>query len=400
MKHYDFNEVIPRKGTHCVKHDTLLQHFGSEDLLPMWVADNDYRSPDFVMEALRERCQHEVLGYAIPHKGWYEAVLHWLSTHYHVQASKHDLHFIPGIVAGISFALQALTQPGDGVLVFTPVYPPFINLPQGSGRRLVCSPLLEVEGRFAIDFDDLEQKAAHCRMLILSNPHNPAGTIWSADELRRLASIASKHHLVVLSDEIHADLVLPHAPLRHTSFTTVSPEAEACGITFIAPSKTFNIAGLGSSVAYVANPELRKHFFSYLNTYEVANGNIFAFVGAEAAYKHGEEWLRQLLEHLQSNVDYLNHYTKTNMPRLKLFLPEASYLAWLDFSDYGISHEEVKRLLLEEAHLALNDGRTFSPTLSDPSTHCRFRLNIGCPRPLLSSALSRLQSTFSHLAPK
>lgn len=394
MKQYNFDEIVPRRGTHCVKHDALKFNFGSDDLLPMWVADNDYRSPDFVMEALRERCRHEVLGYAIPHDGWYEAVLNWLSKHYGVQAVRHDLHFIPGIVAGIAFAIQALTQPGDGVLIFTPVYPPFIHLPQGSGRRLVCSPLKEENGRFSIDFEDFEKRVGECRMVILSNPHNPAGTVWSKEELCRIAELAHRHNMVVLSDEIHADLVLPKAPLRHTSFSTVSPEAAACSITFIAPSKTFNIAGLGSSIAYVPNADLRQKFFGYLNTYEVANGNIFAYVGAEAAYRHGEDWLRQLLDYLQGNVDYLKQYFSEYMPQLRVMLPESSYLAWLDFSACNLPHEEVKRRLIEEAKLALNDGRTFSPAPEDPATHCRFRLNIGCPRPMLQQALQQLASAF------
>lgn len=391
---YNFDEIIIRKGTHCVKHDALLSNFGSDDLLPMWVADNDWRSPDFVMDAIRERCNHEVLGYATASSGYYTAVMQWLSSRYHVDAEQRHLHFVPGIVAGISYALQALTQPGDGVMITTPVYPPFIHLPQGGGRKLITSPLSEKNGRFAIDFEDFEHKIESCKMLILSNPHNPAGTVWSADELRRIAHVCHENGVVVISDEIHADMVLPQAPLRHTSFSTASAEAASCSITFTAPSKTFNIAGLGSSIAYVPDETLRGKFFGYMDTYEVANGNIFAFVGAEAAYSKGTEWLSQMLEYLQGNVGFLKDYTQEHMPKLRVMLPEASYLAWLDFSAYGLSHQEVKRRLLEDAKVALNDGTTFSPLADDPATRCRFRLNIGCPRAVLEEALNRITVLF------
>ena len=395
MPTYNFDEIIPRKGTNCVKHDALMANFGSDDLLPMWVADNDFRSPDFVMQAIRERAQHEVLGYAVPSKGYHTAVLNWLKNHYRIEADKSQLHFVPGIVAGISFAIQALTREGDGILITTPVYPPFVHLPQGSHRQLVCSTLKEEGGRFVLDFDDLEQKAPACRLMILSNPHNPVGTVWSESDLRKIADLCQRHHLVLISDEIHADLTLPKAPLRHSSFSTVSEVAALCSITFIAPSKTFNIAGLGSSIAYVPNDELRAQFFGYLDTYEVALGNIFAYVGAEAAFAHGEDWLRQLLDYLQGNVDFMRQYLEEHLPRVKAMLPEASYLAWLDFSDYGMSHELLRSRLINEAKVALNDGTTFSPFPDDPQTQCRFRLNLGCPRATLKEALDRIAAMLS-----
>jgi len=391
---YNFDEIISRKGTDCVKHDALISNFGSDDLLPMWVADNDWRSPDFVIDAIRERCEHEILGYATASQGYFSAVMNWLLTRYQVDAHREQLHFVPGIVAGISFALQSLTQPGEGVLITTPVYPPFIHLPQGGGRRLIVSSLQEKRGRFAIDFEDLERKVKDCKMLILSNPHNPAGTVWSADELRRIADVCCENGVVVISDEIHADMVLPSALLRHTSFSTVSSEAASCSITFTAPSKTFNIAGIGSSIAFVPNEEIRSRFFGYMDTYEVANGNIFAFVGAEAAYSKGADWLNQMLDYLQGNVDFATEYLRDKMPHLKFIMPEASYLAWLDFSEYGISHQELKRRLLQDAKVALNDGATFSPAADDPATQCRFRLNIGCPRAILEEALYRMAVTF------
>ena len=381
---YNFDEIIPRKGTNCVKHDALQHFFGTDDLLPMWVADMDFRSPDFVIDALRKRCDHEVLGYATAPDSYWEAVTNWLQNHFHITADRHELHFIPGIVAGIAFVLQAMTHPGDGILVTTPVYPPFLDLPQNSHRQLVCSPLKVVDGRFCIDFDDLEWRAHQCRWLILSNPHNPGGTVWDRDTLARIADICYRNNVNVIADEIHADLTLPGH--NHTSFSTVSDNARDISITFIAPSKTFNIAGLSSSVCYCPNEQLRQRFFGYLDGYEVANGNIFAYVGAEAAYRHGEEWLRQMLEYLQGNIECLRTFLAERMPKVKAVLPEASYLAWLDFSDLGLEHDDIRQRLIHRAHVALNDGTTFGGN----DYRCCFRINLGCPRATLLDALERI----------
>ena len=242
-----------------MKHDALKEFFGRDDLMPMWVADMDFRTPDFIMDALRHRCEHEVLGYAWPQDSYWQTICNWLKNHYCLDCQREELHFIPGIVAGISFVLQAMTQPGDGIMVTTPVYPPFLNLPQNGGRRLVCSPLKIVDGRFAIDFEDLEWRAHQCQWLILSNPHNPGGTVWGKEVLERVAEICYRNNVNVISDEIHADMALPGH--RHVSFSTVSQHARDISITFVAPSKTFNMAGLGSSVCYCPNESLRKRFF-------------------------------------------------------------------------------------------------------------------------------------------
>lgn len=391
MEKYDFDEIIERRGTDCFKWDALKAMYGREDVTPMWVADMDFRSPDFVMEAIRKRCEHEVLGYTMPSEGYWQAVTAWLEKHYNIQATKKDLHFIPGIVAGISYALLCLTQPGDKVLVTTPVYPPFLNLPKDSGRTLVCSPLKIANGRFEIDFIDLERKVEGCKIFIMSNPHNPAGTVWGTEVLQRVAEICERHNVIVIGDEIHADLTLPGH--QHISYSTVSDAAARHSITFMAPSKTFNIAGLGSSVCYIANPELRKHFFGWLDALGVAGGNIFAFTAAEAAFAHGEEWLNQMLDYLYDNVKTLEQFLSENMPKVKAVLPEASYLAWLDFSEYSITHEQLKGRLLNEAKVALNDGTTFG----GDTYRCCFRLNLGCPRTMLLDALNRIKKTLNKI---
>ncbi|MBP5546240.1 MAG: pyridoxal phosphate-dependent aminotransferase [Bacteroidales bacterium] len=387
MKHYNFDEPIERRGTDCFKWDALPAMYGRDDLTPMWVADMDFRSPDFVMEAIRKRCEHEVLGYTMPSDAYWQAVTAWLTKHYDIQSSKEDLHFIPGIVAGISYALLCLTQPGDKVLVTTPVYPPFLNLPRESGRTLVCSPLKINNGRFEIDFEDFERKADGCKVFIMSNPHNPAGTIWGTEVLQKVATLCERKGIIVISDEIHADLTLPSH--NHVSYSTVSDAAKRHSITFMAPSKTFNIAGLGSSVCFIADETLRKRFFGWLDALGVAGGNIFAFTAAEAAFAHGEEWLKQMLEYLNENVLTLKNFLNERMPKVKAVLPEASYLAWLDFSDYDFSHKELADKLINEAHVVLNDGTTFG---GDAYQHC-FRLNLGCPRNTLISCLNSIAKT-------
>ncbi len=379
-KTYDFDQPIERRGTDCFKWDALPSMYGRDDLTPMWVADMDFGSPDFVLDAMRRRLDHPVLGYTMPSEGYWQAVTGWLGRHYGIQATKEQLHFIPGIVAGIAYALLALTQPGDKVLVTTPVYPPFLNLPKESGRTLVASPLKIAGGRFAIDVDDFERRVEGCKMFIMSNPHNPAGTVWGREVLAKVAEICERHNVLVISDEIHADLTLPGC--SHVTFSAVSDK----GITFMAPSKTFNIAGLGSSVCYIPDEDLRKRFFGWLDALGVAGGNIFAFTAAEAAFAQGDEWLRQMLDYLQGNVQALDSFLKERMPKVKAVLPEASYLAWLDFSGYGISHKELADRLINEAHVVLNDGTTFGGNAYEKC----FRINLGCPRAELLDALDRI----------
>ncbi|MBR1851404.1 MAG: PatB family C-S lyase [Bacteroidales bacterium] len=384
MKQYDFDTPIDRHGTDCFKWDALPDMYHRDDLTPMWVADNDWPSPDFVLEALRRRCEHPVLGYTMPSDGYWQAVTTWLAKHYSISTTREALHFIPGIVAGISYALLALTEVGDRVLVTTPVYPPFLNLPRSSHRELMCSPLKIEGGCFAIDFDDFERKAEGCKVFIMSNPHNPAGTLWGEETLRKIADICERKGLLVISDEIHADLALPGR--HHASYSTVCPAAARHSITFIAPSKTFNIAGLGSSVCYVGDEALRKRFYGWLDALGVAGGNIFAFAAAEAAFGQGEEWQRQMLDYLQGNVLVLGRFLQERLTEVRAVLPEASYLAWLDFSAYGLTHKELADRFINRAHVVMNDGVTFGGSQYEGC----FRLNIGCPRAQLLDVLERI----------
>ncbi len=382
MKKYNFNEIVLRKGTYCVKHDMTPEVFGTDDLLPMWVADMDFKTPDFIMEAIRKRCEHEVLGYTFAPDGYKMAVLNWFQKRYGIATKWNRMRFVPGIVQGIAFVLQAFTRPGDKVLITTPVYPPFINVPHRTGRVFVSSPLIIFE------FEDLERKAEGCKVMILSNPHNPGGTVWTKEELSQVADICLRKGVLVISDEIHADLTYPQ--FHHTSFATVSEAAERNSITFFAPSKTFNIAGLHSSVSYVPDEGIRKEFYGFLDHNELSLGNIFGYYAAEAAFAHGEEWLQQLLEYLQGNIDAAEQFLKENCPEITFMRPQASFLLWMDFRKWNLPQKDLERKLIYDAKIGLNNGTDFGPEGAG-----FMRMNIGTNRATVLEGLRRICSVRS-----
>lgn len=380
---YNFDIIAQRKGTSCVKHDMTPEVFGTDDLLPMWVADMDFKTPDFILNAIRNRCDHEVLGYTFAPDSYKMAVLNWFQKHYGISTKWNKMHFIPGIVQGIAFVLQTFTQPGDKVLITTPVYPPFINVPHRTGRRFVSSPLKTVNGRFTFDLEDLNRKAMGCKVMILSNPHNPGGTVWTKEELSKVADICLKHNVLVISDEIHADLTYPE--FQHTSFTNVSEAAKQNSITFFAPSKTFNMAGLASSVCYVPDREIRKAFFGFLDHNELSLGNIFGYYAAEAAFAYGEEWLRQLLAYLQGNIIASEEYLKAHCPEITFMRPEASFLLWMDFRAWNLPQKELIHRLVYDAKIGLNNGTDFGA-----EGEGFMRMNIGTNRSTVLEGLRRI----------
>lgn len=388
MKQYDFDEIIPRRGTSCVKHDMLKEVFGTEDLLPMWVADMDFKTPDFIVNAVKERCNHEIFGYTFAPETYKMSVLNWMQKRYNIETKWKNIHFIPGIVQGIAFVLQAFTQPNDKVLITTPVYPPFINVPHRSGRYFVYSSLKIEQGRFTIDFADLEEKAKGCKVMIFANPHNPGGTVWTREELQQVATICKRHNVLVIADEIHADLTMPG--FTHTSFSTVSEEAYQNSITFIAPSKTFNMAGLASSVCYVPDANVRKQFFSFLDANELSLGTLFAYVAAEAAFSKGEEWLQQLLVYLQGNIDFTENYLKEYLPKITMMRPQASFLIWMDFRQLGMSHKALVDFLVHKAKVGLNTGMDYGV-----DGEGFMRMNIGTPRANILETLERIRKALA-----
>lgn len=386
---YDFDEVIERRGTDSVKWDGVKNVWGRDDLLPMWVADMDFRTPPFVMDALRERLEHEILGYTYACEDWYTSICGWLKRRHQWEVTREMLTFVPGIVRGQAFALQCFTNPSDKVMVMTPVYHPFFLVTERMGREVVYSPLDLQDGHYHINFDRFREDIKGCKVLILCNPHNPGGRVWTVEELQQVADICLENHTFVISDEIHADLTLP--PYKHHPFATVSEAAAQNSLVFMAPSKAFNMPGLGSSYAIVVNEDIRRRFVEFMEAGEFCEGHLLAYIGAAAAYMHGEEWLEQMLAYVQGNIDFAEDYLKKYIPGIGMIRPQASYLVYLDCRALGLSQEELKHLFVDKAHLALNDGMMFGK----PGEGF-MRLNIGCPRSVLAQALKQLENAVKN----
>ncbi len=386
MKHYNFDEIIDRKGTSCVKYDGLKNAYqGKENLIPLWVADMDFATPDFIVEALKKRCEHPVFGYTFDDDEYYESIQTWLDYKYHWKTEREWISYIPGIVKGIGLAVQCFTQPGDKVIIQPPVYHPFRLVPTRMGREVVYNPLKLEDGVYKMDFEQLESLIdKDCKMLILSNPHNPGGVVWEKEALVKLAQICSAHGILVISDEIHAEMTYPQ--FRHHPFATISEEAAACSVTFMAPSKTFNIAGIVSSYALVPNTRIREKFYSFLEAGELNAGTIFAFIATKAAYTYGAEWLQQMRSYVIENVNFVDEYLKKNIPQIKVYRPQASFLVWLDCRELKLTQPELVQLFEDKAGLALNDGTMFGK-----EGEGFMRLNIGCPRSILNKALESLK---------
>ena len=391
MKIYDFNAPIDRRGTHCVKFDALKDMYGRDDLLSLWVADMDFATPDFIIDALKRRLDHPVLGYPVQYDGYWQSVVNWIYNHHGWQVQREWMRYIPGIVKGIGMVVNVFTQPGDKIIIQPPVYHPFRLVPEHNGRDIVMNPLRREGDSYTMDFEQLEQVIDDkCRILILANPHNPIGITWDKATLAHLADIAVKHNLIVISDEIHCDMALYGN--KHIPFASVSENAARCSITFGAPSKTFNIAGIVSSYAIVPDEALRKKFFAWLTANEMDMATIFAMVATEAAFSEGEEWRQQMLSHIESNIDFVDEYLKANIPEVRAIKPQASYLVWLDFSALGLEHEKLIDMLVNDAHLAMNDGAMFG---IGGEQHTR--LNVGTQRAVLEQAMSQLKEAIDKL---
>lgn len=387
---YNFDELIDRRHTGSVKWDGMKNAFGRDDLTAMWVADMDFRTPPFVMDALRQRLEHEVLGYAMPCEGWDTTICHWLQKRHQWEVRPDWLTFVPGIVRGQAFALLCFTNPGDRVLVMTPVYHPFFLVTERLKREAVRSPLDLRDGHYHIDFDRLRHDLQGCKALVLCNPHNPGGRVWTVDELRRIAELCQESGTLVISDEIHADLTLP--PYKHHPFATVSPAAASNSVTFMAPSKTFNMPGVQSSFAIVPDDTLRARFQQFMEAGEFCEGHLFAYIGCKAAFEHGEEWLNQLLAYIQGNIDFTESYLCQHIPAIGMIRPQASFLVFLDCRQLGLEQEALERLFADKARLALNTGTTFG----EPGRGF-MRLNVGCPRAALKQALDQLAEAVAGL---
>lgn len=381
---YNFDEIIDRRGTESVKWDAVSERWGRNDLLPMWVADMDFRTPPFVMEALRKRLEHEVLGYTFACEEWYTSIINWLQNRHDWKVKREELTFMPGIVRGLAFAIQCFTEKGDKVMVMPPVYHPFFLVTEKNKREVVYSPLVLRDGQYYIDFDRFRKDIQGCKLLILSNPHNPGGRVWTREELEQIAEICYESKTLVISDEIHADLTLP--PYQHITFALVSEKARQNSLVFMSPSKAFNMPGLASSYCIIENKEICRCFQEYMEASELSEGHLFAYLSVAAAYSNGTEWLDQVLAYIQSNIDFIDAFLSEYIPDIKMIRPQASYLVFLDCRTLGLNQKELVDLFVDGAHLALNDGTMFGK-----EGEGFMRLNVACPRSVLEKALKQLK---------
>ncbi len=386
---YNFDKIVDRTGSGDLKHGVLQERYGRSDLLPLWVADMDFETPSFITEALRRRLEHSLFGYTVVPDELWTTIRQWLLDHHQWDVRREWLTYIPGIVKGIGMAVNVFVGEDEKVIIQPPVYHPFRMTPQGNGRQVVYNPLKEVDGSYEMDFDQLAAVADDkCRLLILSNPHNPAGICWSRETLQRLARFCHERHIIVVSDEIHADMALfGH---RHVPFATVSEEAAQTSITFGAPSKTFNMAGIVSSYAVVANDTLRRRFYTWLEANELNDPPLLAPIATITAYRQGEQWRQQMVSYIEENVRFVENYCREHLPQIRPWRPQASFLVWLDCRALGLSHDALVDLFVNRAHLALNDGAMFGT-----GGEGFMRLNVGTPRSILRQALQQLAAAMS-----
>jgi cystathionine beta-lyase len=382
---YNFDEIIDRQNTDCFKYDYRKEVFGDASVMPLWVADMDFRVPDFVVREMQKRLSHEIYGYPIRANGIYESVSNWIEKRHQWKIKKEWIGFTPGVVPAFNLALLAFSGPGDKVIIQTPVYHPFYYAINDHNRQLVKNPLQLKNGRYFMDFDLLENQIDEkTRILILCNPHNPTGNVWKKEELETLAKICIKKNVLIISDEIHADIVYPGN--KHIPLASISDEISDHVITLMAASKTFNFAGLSTSYYIASNKALYNKLHKTVGSLHIDMGNIFGNIATESAYRYGDKWLAQLISYLMGNIELVGNFINSDLPGIKLIKPEATFLLWVDFRATGYDPAELKRILIEKGKVGLSEGTIFGTEGAGFQ-----RINIGCPRIKLLEAMENVK---------
>ncbi|MCF8228078.1 MAG: PatB family C-S lyase [Bacteroidales bacterium] len=383
--HYNFDEIIPRASTNSVKYDLRKKIFGKEDVIPMWVADMDFATPDFIVDAVRERAKHPVFGYSFRSDDYFRSIINWQKRNHNWVIEKEWVRYSPGIVPALNFCVMAYTDPGDKIIVQPPVYFPFFSAIRNHGRVQVNNPLKLEKGRLNMDFDNLRKKAAEgAKMLFLCSPHNPGGSVWTQKELTEMVNICLDYNILIVSDEIHCDLVLPG--YNHKPTATLSEAAADITITCIAPSKTFNLAGMATSSVIISNKTLQEKFDTLMEQLHVGMGNLFGAVASEAAYAKGERWLEELIAYIDGNVRFALDFFEKNIPGIKAIRPEATYMLWLDCRKMELDDEQLWKFFVEEAGVGMNKGESFGE-----GGEGFMRMNLACPRKTIKRALGRIK---------
>ncbi len=388
---WNFDDPAKREGTSCIKYDRREEIFGTKEVIPMWVADMDFNTPDFIIDALRVQLENKIFGYSFRPPEYYLSIIDWLNKRHNWKIDEEWISFSPGIVPAVNFCTLAFTQPGDSIIVQPPVYFPFFSAVESHGRNLVYNNLKEADGKWVMDYESLAGSIdSKTRMIIISNPHNPVGRVWTREELNDLADICLKNNILILSDEIHCDLVLPG--FRHTPVASLSEEVAGCTITCIAPSKTFNLAGLSTSSVIISNPSLRKSFNRVVDKLHVGSGNIFGTAASVAAYTHGHDWLDALLAYIDNNVEYVRDYCSKMIPEIITVQPEATYMIWLDCRKFGLSGKELQNFFVTKAGVGMNEGSTFGP-----GGEGFMRMNLAATHRTVIQAMEQIEKAVSSL---
>lgn len=398
MTTYNFDKIINRKGTNCLKYDFALERGKPSEVLPLWVADMDFQVSEEITKSLHAAVEHGIYGYTQPKDPYYNAIMNWMKKNHQWETKREWIVKTPGVVFALGAAVKAFTEPGDAVLIQNPVYYPFTNIIRDNDRKVIDNTLVYEEEpsagipQYRIDYEDFERKIEqeNIKLFILCNPHNPVGRVWTREELQKLGEICLKHHVIVVSDEIHNDFVYPG--YEHTVFANVDARFAEFTVVCTAPSKTFNLAGLQISNIFIPNATLREAFRKEIDKTGYDEPNALGTVACEAAYRAGEEWLDQLREYLLGNLNFLRSYLQEKIPRIHLVEPEGTYLVWLDCRELGISGKELDQFIVEKAGLWLDGGAMFGPSGADFQ-----RVNIACPRATLELALDKLKAAVDNL---
>ena len=383
---YNFDQIHNRKDYNSVKWNELKEKFGTKDLIPFWIADMDFKSPQPVINRLIEAAQHGIYGYTRSSKTYFNAVINWMQKRQNWEIKKEWITVAPGVIPALGFIIRIFTQPGDKVIIQPPVYPPFFDIILKNGRNILANPLILKNNKYYMNFTDLEKKIKdpRAKILILCSPHNPVGRVWRRDELIELGKICIKHNVLIISDEIHADIIYPG--FKHTPFASISQNFSQNSITCTSPSKTFNLAGLKTANIIIPNKELFRVYDNLLDSLHLGENNYFGLFALEAAYQEGEDWLDQLLNYLYENLQFLKGFIKIKIPKINIIEPEGSYLVWVDFRSLNLDSAQIRTLMIKKAKVVLNDGYRFGREGEGFE-----RISIGCPREILKNGIEKIK---------
>ncbi len=387
---YDFDQVIDRTNNRSSKYDERIKKFGTMDVIPLWVADMDFKTAQPIIDAVKAKAEEGIWGYTSRPDSYFEAICNWQERRNGWKIDRSLVSWALGVVPAMAAILQVFTDPGDKVLIQTPVYSEFYDITEALGREVVENQLAEKDGAWSIDWEDFEEKVKEVKIFLLCSPHNPLGIVWTPEQLKRMAEICMANHVLLVSDEIHSDLIF-HGK-KHTPTAVVSDEIGKYVISCISGTKTFNLAGLQASTTVFPNAEMKARYDKFWSSMDIHRNNAFSSVAMEAAFNEGEEWLEQLLVYIDGNFQFVKEYCEKHIPQIKVNVPDATYLMWLDCRELGMSNEELKTFMIEKAKIGLNEGYTFGRSLTG-----YMRLNAACPRSILEKAMKQLEEAVKAL---